>query len=79
MPQTNVRFKGQYVDMNSGFYSRTFSMDFMYRFGGYKRKEDKKGGRNHKGGGPRKQGNYKGKRNGAGKSGANNRKNTPKE
>ena len=45
MPQTNVRFKGQYVDMNSGFYSRTFSMDFMYRFGGYKRKEDKKGGR----------------------------------
>ncbi|EOS12440.1 hypothetical protein C802_02258 [Phocaeicola sartorii] len=42
MPQANVRFKGQYVDMNSGFYSRTFSMDFMYRFGGYKRKEIKK-------------------------------------
>lgn len=45
MPQTNVRFKGQYVDMNSGFYSRTFSMDFMYPFWRVQTKRDKKGGR----------------------------------
>jgi len=34
---------------------------------------------NHKGGGSRKQGNYKGKKNGTGKPNANNRRNTPKE
>lgn len=34
---------------------------------------------NHKGGGSRKQGNYKGKKNSTGKPNANNRRNTPKE
>ena len=34
---------------------------------------------NHKGGGSRRQGNYKGKKNGTGKPNANNRRNTPKE
>ncbi|KIO46826.1 outer membrane beta-barrel family protein [Sanguibacteroides justesenii] len=42
MPKTNVRFKGQYLDMNSGFYSRAFTINFIYRFGGYKRKEVKR-------------------------------------
>lgn len=41
MPKTNVRFKGQYLDMNSAFYSRSFTINFTYRFGGYKRKEVK--------------------------------------
>lgn len=41
MPKTNVRFKGQYLDMNSAFYSRAFTINFTYRFGGYKRKEVK--------------------------------------
>lgn len=39
MPKTNVRFKGQYLDMNSAFYSRSFTINFTYHFGGYKRKE----------------------------------------
>ncbi|MEG2340345.1 MAG: outer membrane beta-barrel family protein [Odoribacter sp.] len=41
MPKTNVRFKGQYLDMNSAFYSRALTINFTYRFGGYKRKEVK--------------------------------------
>ena len=41
MPKTNVRFKGQYLDMNSALYSRAFTINFTYRFGGYKRKEVK--------------------------------------
>lgn len=41
MPKTNVRLKGQYLDMNSAFYSRAFTINFTYRFGGYKRKEVK--------------------------------------
>lgn len=41
MPATKVRFKGQNLDMNSGFYSRTFTIHFSYRFGGYKKKEIK--------------------------------------
>ncbi|WP_059025565.1 outer membrane beta-barrel family protein [Gabonibacter massiliensis] len=41
MPKTNVRFKGQYLDMNSAFYSRSFTINFTYRFGGYNRKEVK--------------------------------------
>lgn len=41
MPKTNVRFKKQYLDMDSGFYSREFTVNFVYRFGGYKRKEQK--------------------------------------
>ena len=42
MPKTKVRFKGQKLDMNSGFYSRAFTIHFSYRFGGYKKKETKK-------------------------------------
>lgn len=42
MPATKVRFKGQNLNMNSGFYSRAFTIHFNYRFGGYKKKEIKK-------------------------------------
>ena len=42
MPGTKVRYKGQYLDMDSGFYSRVFTVLFSYRFGGYKKKEIKK-------------------------------------
>ena len=41
MPATRVRFKGQNLNMNSGFYSRAFTLHFSYRFGGYKKKEIK--------------------------------------
>ena len=41
MPKTKVRFKGQYLDMNSAAYSRTFTVHFSFRFGGYKKKEIK--------------------------------------
>lgn len=41
MPATKVRFKGQNLNMNSGFYSRAFTLHFSYRFGGYKKKEIK--------------------------------------
>lgn len=41
MPKTKVRFKGQHLNMNSGFYSRAFTVHFSYRFGGYKKKEIK--------------------------------------
>lgn len=41
MPDMKVRFKGQYLDMNSSFYSRTVSLNFTYRFGGYKKQEVK--------------------------------------
>lgn len=41
MPETKVRFKGQYVDMNSAFYSRSLTIHISYRFGGYKKKEIK--------------------------------------
>lgn len=41
MPKTKVRFKGQYLDMNSGFYSRALVLHFSYRFGKYKKKEIK--------------------------------------
>ncbi len=39
MPKLKVRFKGQYLDMNSAPYSRAFTIHFSYRFGGYKKKE----------------------------------------
>ncbi len=42
MPKIKVRFKGQYLDMNSAYYSRAFTVHFSYRFGGYKKKEIKK-------------------------------------
>lgn len=41
MPATEVRFKGQNLNMDSGFYSRAFTLHFSYRFGGYKKKEIK--------------------------------------
>ena len=41
MPKTKVRFKGQYLDMNSAAYSRAFTVHFSFRFGGYKKKEIK--------------------------------------
>ena len=36
-----VRFKDQYLDMNSSFYTRTVSLNFTYRFGGYKKQNVK--------------------------------------
>lgn len=42
MPKVKVRFKGQNLDMDSGAYSRAFTVHFSYRFGGYKKKEIKK-------------------------------------
>ncbi|WP_308757235.1 outer membrane beta-barrel protein [uncultured Bacteroides sp.] len=41
MPDMKVRFKGQYLDMNPGFYTRTVSLNFTYRFGGYKKQKIK--------------------------------------
>lgn len=38
MPKTKVRFKGQDLEMNSAFYSRAFTLNLSYRFGGYKKK-----------------------------------------
>ena len=38
MPDMRIRFKGQYLDMNTGFYTRITSLNFTYRFGGYKKK-----------------------------------------
>lgn len=38
MPDMKIRFKGQYLDMNTGFYTRITSLNFTYRFGGYKKK-----------------------------------------
>lgn len=42
MPNMKIRFKGQYLDMNTRFYTRTISLNFTYRFGGFK-KQDVKG------------------------------------
>lgn len=41
MPDMKIRFKGQYLDMNTGFYTRTVSLNLTYRFGGYKKQEVK--------------------------------------
>lgn len=41
MPNMKIRFKGQHLDMNTGFYTRTVSLNFIYRFGGYKKQEVK--------------------------------------
>lgn len=41
VPDMRVRFKGQHLDLNSSFYSRSVSLNFSYRFGGYKKKEMK--------------------------------------
>ena len=41
MPDMKVRFEGQYLDMNTSFYTRAVKVSFIYRFGGYKKKEVK--------------------------------------
>lgn len=41
LPRLKVRFKEQYVDMNSAYYSRNFTINLTYRFGGYKKKDMK--------------------------------------
>ena len=41
MPDMKVRFKEQYLDMDSGYYTRTVSLNFTYRFGGYKKQKVK--------------------------------------
>lgn len=41
-PKMKVRFKGQYLNMDSGFYTRSVTMNIAYRFGDYKKKESKK-------------------------------------
>ncbi len=38
MPKTKVRFKGQDLDMNSAFYSRAFTLNLSYRFGGIRKR-----------------------------------------
>lgn len=39
MPKVKVRFKGQYLDMDTGYYTRNIEVRFAYRFGGYKEKK----------------------------------------
>ena len=39
MPDMKVHFKEQYLDMDSGYYTRTVSLNFTYRFGGYKKQK----------------------------------------
>ena len=41
MPDMKVHFKEQYLDMDSGYYTRTVSLNFTYRFGGYKKQKVK--------------------------------------
>lgn len=36
MPYTKIRYRGQHLDMDSGFYTRTFTARLTFRFGGYK-------------------------------------------
>lgn len=43
MPSMKVRFNGQHLNMNPGFYTRAVTLNFIYRFGGYKQKETKGG------------------------------------
>lgn len=40
-PKTEVRFRGQYLDMDNSFYNRSVTIHFVYRFGGYKEKKQK--------------------------------------
>lgn len=42
VPNINIRYKGQYLNMNNNFYSRSFTVNLNYRFGGYKSSERKK-------------------------------------
>lgn len=41
VPQATIRFKGQHLDMDTGYYTRSVTVHFSYRFGGYKEKERK--------------------------------------
>lgn len=38
-PSVKIRYAGQYIDMSSGFYTRTVTLRFAYRFGSYKEKK----------------------------------------
>lgn len=42
LPFAKVRYRGQYLDMDSGAYTRSVTVHFGYRFGGYKEKEHRK-------------------------------------
>ena len=39
MPKTEVRYRGQWLDMGAQRYTRTATVHFSYRFGGYKAKK----------------------------------------
>lgn len=41
MPSTKVRYRGQWLDMGAQRYTRTATVHFSYRFGGYKAKKHK--------------------------------------
>ena len=41
VPFARVRYRGQWLDMDSGAYSRTFTVHFSYRFGSYKERKHK--------------------------------------
>lgn len=41
MPKTEVRYRGQWLDMGAQRYTRTATVHFSYRFGGYKAKKHK--------------------------------------
>ena len=41
LPFAKVRYKGQYLDMDSGTYTRSVTVHFSYRFGTYKEKRHK--------------------------------------
>ncbi len=41
MPDMTIRFNGQHLNMNTGYYTRSVTLSFTYRFGGYKKKEVK--------------------------------------
>lgn len=40
--QQDAGYAGQHIDMDSGAYTRAFTIHFAYRFGGYKEKTRKK-------------------------------------
>ena len=40
-PLTRIRYGGQWLDMGSQHYSRTTTVHFSYRFGGYREKKHK--------------------------------------
>lgn len=42
MPYTKIRYRGQHLDMDSGFYTRTLTVRLAYRFGGYKERKHAK-------------------------------------